>query len=209
MSDKRALIVQGGWPGHRPAEVAAILADALAEERFAVEVSDTLDRFADPAALARFDLIVPHWTMGTIAPPQLQGLLDAVRAGAGLAGLHGGAGDAFRNEPEYQFMLGGQFVAHPGGDRVTYQVRIADRAHPITAGLSDFWITSEQYYLHVDPAIHVLATTSFGDVTMPVAWTKRYGAGRVFYCSIGHRPEDVRQPEVLAIVRRGMLWAAR
>ena len=116
---KTALIVQGGWDGHQPKEVAEILGALLREERFAVEISDTLDSFLDEEKLCSLDLIVPIWTMGSITQEQLRPLLHAVRSGVGLADCHGGMGDSFRNETEYQFMVGGQWVAHPGNDGVT------------------------------------------------------------------------------------------
>lgn len=205
---KKALIVQGGWDGHQPKEVSEILADILRKEQFDVEVSDTLDRFKD-GPLDSIDLIVPVWTMGTITPDQLNPMLNAVRNGAGIAGCHGGMGDAFRNETEFQYMVGGQWVAHPGNDGVTYQVNMVDADDPLTSGIADFTVVSEQYYMHVDPAIQVHATTNFGDVVMPVVWTKTYGAGRVYYCSLGHQANIVSMPETMELMRRGMLWAAR
>ena len=162
------------------------------------------------------DLVVQVWSMGEISAEQEKGLLEAVKGGVGLAGWHGGLADSFRDNPNYQFMVGGQFVAHPGGI-VDYEVNIADREDPITAGLEDFEMRSEQYYLHVDPHIEVLATTTFsGDhapwiegAVVPVAWKKRWGAGRVFYCSLGHVADDFDVPEVRELVGRGMLWASR
>ncbi|GIP33863.1 ThuA domain-containing protein [Paenibacillus sp. J2TS4] len=206
---KQALIVQGGWEGHQPAEVAELLAQQLREESFQVEVSDTLDSFLDAEKLACQDLIVPVWTMGQISKEQLKPLLEAVKSGTGIAGCHGGMGDSFRNETQYQYMVGGQWVAHPGGDGVHYDVFIKESKHPIMAGIEDFQVCSEQYYMHIDPAIHVLATTRFGDVEMPVAWTKTYGEGSVFYCSLGHQADIVAMPPVLRMMRQGMIWAAR
>ncbi len=206
---KKALIVWGGWEGHEPKQVAEILAEVLRGKGFCVDVSNTLDSFADYEKLKTYDLIVPEWTMGTIKPEQLNPLLAAIREGTGIAGLHGGMGDSFRSETEYQYMVGGQWVAHPGGDGVTYTVHILDKSHPITYGIDDFQVTSEQYYMHIDPAIKVLATTNFGDVVMPVAWTKTYGKGRVFYCSLGHTASIVKMPPVLSIMANGMVWAAR
>ena len=205
---KRAMIVQGGWEGHEPKAVADVLAKALKENGFQVEIFDTLDAFKHQERLERLDLMVPTWTMGTIEADQLTPVLRAVSKGTGIAGVHGGMGDAFRYETEYQYMVGGQWVAHPGGDRVTYVVNMTDVASPITEGISDFTVTSEQYYMHVDPGNTVLATTRFGEVVMPVVWTKMYGKGRVFYCSLGHSASIVKQPEVLTIVSRGMVWAA-
>ncbi len=205
---KKALIVQGGWPGHQPAEVAEILATQLRKNNFEVEISDTLESFRDGERLKALDLIVPIWTMGTIEKEQLNPLLEAVKSGVGIGGVHGGMADAFRNETEYQFMVGGQWVAHPGGDGVEYVVHIKDKTHPITAGIEDFTVKSEKYYMHIDPAIQVLAVTYFDNVEMPVTWITHYGKGRVFYCSLGHQANIVAMPPVLEIVTRGLIWAS-
>lgn len=205
---KKALIVYGGWDGHAPAEVADILAGVLRRESFDVTLSDTLDAYKT-LPLLEFDLIVPNWSMGTIQRDQLQPLLDAVSGGVGLAGLHGGMCDSFRQETDYQFMTGSQWVAHPGNDGVTYRVHMDGAPSPITEGIGDFEVVSEQYYLHVDPAVSVLATTRFGKVVMPVVYTKMWGEGRVFYCSLGHQPNIVQMPQTLELMRRGMMWAAR
>ena len=216
---KRALIVWGGWDGHEPEQVAAVFAGGLGAHGFDVTVSATLDALLDREMLRGLDLIVPIWTMGVIAEEQLANLAAAVEGGVGLGGCHGGMCDAFRDAPLYQFLTGGQWVAHPGNDGVTYTVHIADDEHYITRGAHDFTVTTEQYYLHVDPANGVLATTRFpvvdgphaanGPVDMPVAWTRLWGRGRVFYCSLGHHADVVRQPEVLNLCLRGLLWAAR
>ena len=204
---KSALIVQGGWEGHEPEEVSRILGNVLEENGFEVEISDTLDSYRDLDKLKKLDLIVPCWTGGSIEQDQLKPLLEAVSCGTGIARLHGGMCDSFRQETEYQYMTGGQFVAHPGGI-VTYTVHIVDPEHPLTRGIKDFTVTSEQYYMHVDPANFVLTTTNFRDVVMPVSWIKMWGKGRVFYSSLGHDAEVVRQVEVLELMKRGMLWAA-
>ncbi|MCM3762436.1 ThuA domain-containing protein [Alkalihalobacillus oceani] len=215
---KKALIFQGGWEGHEPAEVAEILAGILKQETYEVDITDTLETL-EKAELTGYDLIVPNWTQGTITKEQLQPLLDAVAAGTGLAGLHGGMGDSFRMAVDYQFMVGGQWVAHPGNEFVEYQVRILDQDHPLTEGINDFTVVSEQYYMHVDPAVKVHATTKFpisegpheanGEVEMPVVWTKRWGKGKVYYCSLGHVAKTVNMPEVIALMRNGMVWATR
>lgn len=207
---KKALIVQGGWNGHEPKEVSEILGGLLEEKDFEVELSDTLDSFKNEEKLAALDLIVPIWTMGTIEKEQLSPLLNAVKVhGVGIAGCHGGMADSFRNEVEYQYMVGGQWVAHPGNDGVTYQVNILDKSNPLTEGIEDFTVVSEKYYMHVDPAIQVYATTNFDDVKMPVVWTKKYGEGKVYYCSLGHVANIVRMPQVLSLMQRGMVWAAK
>jgi len=215
---KNALIVWGGWDGHQPDKVAEIFRRILSAEGFAVEVSDTLDAFNDAAKLASMNLIVPVWTMGKITGEQCWNVCNAVIGGVGIAGCHGGMCDSFRESTDWQFMTGGQWVAHPGNDGTRYTVKIGPTKSPITDGLRDFEIASEQYYMHVDPAVKVLATTRFpvadgphagnGDVEMPVVWTKVYGQGRVFYNSLGHQANVVELPPVLELMRRGFLWAA-
>ncbi|UVI31380.1 ThuA domain-containing protein [Paenibacillus spongiae] len=206
---KKALIVWGGWDGHQPEEVAAIFEKTLRQENFDVTVSNTLDAYSDKELMAQLDLIVPVWTMGSIEQSQLRPLLDTVHAGCGIAGCHGGMGDSFRNEVDYQFMVGGQWVAHPGNDGVLYEVNMTDAEDPLTKGIGDFEVRSEQYYMHVDPAIQVHATTLFGEVKMPVVWTKTWGQGRVYYNTLGHQANIVEMPQTLELMRRGFLWAAR
>jgi len=222
---RKALIVWGGWKGHQPREVAEIFRRLLADSGFAVDIRDSLDAFRDEAALRTLSLIVPIWTMDKILPEQSEPVFNAVRdGGVGLAGCHGGMCDAFRESTEWQFMTGGQWVAHPGNDGIEYTIRITDSAHPITSQptrISDFRVKSEQYYLHVDPAVKVLAVTEFptpgvdgphvpnGTVLMPQVWTKMYGRGRIFYNALGHQANIFEIPEALELMRRGFLWAAR
>ncbi len=207
----KALIVWGGWDGHQPEGVANLLGGSLRERGVDVTISDTLDAFKDND-LTQFDVIVPIWTMGTIAKEQLKPVLEAVKEhGVGIAGVHGGMCDAFRNETEWQYMTGGQWVAHPGNDGVEYTVELNPaEPDPITAGITGpLNIKSEQYYMHIDPVIRVLATTTFPNgVKMPVVWTKMYGKGRVFYCSLGHHVDVLEPPAILEMVTRGLLWAA-
>ena len=203
----KVLIVSGGWDGHQPFEVADVLTERLTELGMTVENSRDLDDFRRSG---EFDLLVPNWTMGSISQEQVKPLLDAVAGGVGVAGIHGGMGDAFRECTEYQFMVGGQFVAHPGAGDRRYQVQFA-HGFGLTEGLEDFEVATEKYYLQIDPAIRVLATTAFEDfedTVMPIAWTKKWGSGRVFYCSLGHDPEILKIPTVLEFVARGFLWAA-
>jgi len=207
---KKALIVWGGWDGHEPEGMAHLLGDSLRKRDFDVTIDNTLDAFKT-YNLTEFDLIVPVWTMGTIERDQLEPVLQAVKEhGVGIGGVHGGMCDAFRNETEWQYMCGGQWVAHPGNDGVEYTVEMNPaEPSPITEGIPTLHIKSEQYYMHVDPAIRVLATTTFPDGTvMPAAWTKMYGKGRVFYCSLGHHVDVIEPPEVLELVTRGLAWAA-
>jgi type 1 glutamine amidotransferase len=217
---RKALIVQGGWEGHQPNAVADVFASVLREDGFEVAVEGTLDAFVTHD-LTSLSLIVPVWTMGKITGEQVKPVIDAVRHGVGLAGCHGGMCDSFRDATEWQFMTGGQWVAHPGNDglRHTISVTSAGHSHPITKGIPDFEVATEQYYMHVDPAVKVLATTRFpvadgphvpnGPVDMPVVWTKMYGQGKVFYDSLGHSAAIVGIEPNLTIMRRGFAWAAR
>ena len=217
---QQALIIQGGWDGHEPVHVAEIFARVLRDEGFAVRISDTLDTLLDTEYLNSLHLLVPHWTMGTITQEQCQGATLAVAAGVGLAGCHGGMCDSFRENVDWQFMTGGQWVAHPGDDGTQYTVNIRSTSNPITEGLLDFSVQSEQYYVHVDPAVEVLATTRLPnpavrgfhstnpEVPVPVVWTKNWGHGRVFYSSLGHHADIFDAYEPLELMRRGFRWAA-
>ncbi len=213
---KKALIFYGGWAGHEPEKTSARFARVLRGHGYDVDLEQTLDVFTDADRTAQYDLIVPMYTQSEITKEQEKGLLDAVKAGAGLAGWHGGMGDAFRNATEYQFACGGQWVAHPG-NIIDYTVNITNHDDPITAGLSDFQMHSEQYFLHVDPSNEVLVTTTFtgehapwiAGTVMPVVWKRKYGEGKVFYCSLGHVDADFEVPEAQTLTERGLIWATR
>ena len=213
---KKALIVWGGWNGHEPDKVAAVLEGVLKKLQFEVTVSNTLDSFLDKDKLSKLDLIVPCWTMGKITGDQCKNVCEAVVNGAGIGGLHGGMGDAFRENTDWQFMVGGQFVSHPGG-QIKYSVKPKGK-HWITEGLTEFEHTSEQYYMHTDPSNKVLATTKLpvaegphtanGKFDMPVTWVRNWGKGRVFYCSLGHVAKELDVEPILKMATRGLLWAA-
>jgi type 1 glutamine amidotransferase len=216
---RKALIFQGGWDGHEPKLTSKRFAGILEKEGFSVEISDTLDCLNELAPLLELDLLVACWTGGELDGPKTANVAKAVGAGVGIAGCHGGMCDSFRQNTEWQFITGGQWVSHPGGDGVEYIVNITAKSNPIVAALDDFPVRSEHYYMHVDPAVEVLATTRFPAITyyhisnkpvdMPVVWTKYWGNGRVFYTSLGHH-DDVfdKSPNAEFIMRRGMLWAA-
>lgn len=156
---KKALIVYGGWEGHDPDKVAAAYKDILEDENFEVEVSDTLDAFADEEKLMGLNLIIPCWSHGTITREQHTPVIKAVASGVGIAGCHGGMCDSFHDCQDWQLMTGGQWVSHPNGQHARFKVHYVDNQHPITEGCEDFWTESEHYYLLVDPAVHVLANT--------------------------------------------------
>lgn len=214
---KKALIVYGGWSGHDPQGVAELFKEILENENFAVTLSDSLDSFLED--LTVYDLIVPVWTMGSLPNGAENNICEAVAKGTGIAGCHGGMCDAFRNSTKWQFMTGAQWVSHPGNGNVTYEVMINKASSsPLIEGIEDFTVTSEQYYLHIDPAINVLATTTFtypgnhtanGKITVPVAFTKRWGQGKVYYNSLGHNRSVFDIPQAKEMMRHGFLYAAR
>jgi type 1 glutamine amidotransferase len=213
---KSCLIVWGGCDAQHPCQKAELIAALLDVRGFNVTLADSLDAFADPARLAAFDLIVPLWTGGELTDALESNLLAAVRGGAGLGSFHGGMVDAFRANAAFHFMVGGQFVASPDGVR-PFTVTLTQPSHPLVHGLDDFSIESTVYYMQVDPGNNVLAATTIhsheapwvNGTQMPVVWTRQYGAGRVFYSSLGQTPQSFERPEVLEITKRGLLWASR
>jgi type 1 glutamine amidotransferase len=212
---RSALIVYGGWEGHDPEECAAIYRRWLHEDGFSVRMATETSAFADPS-IHDLNLIIPIFTMSKIAKEEVENLTRAVQNGVGLAGHHGGMSDAFRDSVDYQLMVGGQWVAHPG-NIIDYSVDVTKPDDPIMAGIKSFPYTSEQYYMHVDPSNEVLATTTFSGehapwvegVVMPVVWKRMHGAGRVFHSTLGHRAKEFENTNMATILRRGINWAAR
>jgi type 1 glutamine amidotransferase len=218
-SERSALVVRGGWDGHAPVEATGLFLPFLARHGFAVDVHDSLDVYADAERMAAADLVVQCWSIGAIEPAQVAGLSAAVRAGTGLAGWHGGIVAAFLGSQAYHHLSGGLFVHHPDGfvDH-TLTVRPERADHEIVAGIGTVALHTEKYWVLTDPYLDVLATVRFDPadgtpwrepVTMPAVWTRRWGAGRVFVSTVGHRPDDLRVPEIRTITERGLLWAAR
>jgi uncharacterized protein len=216
---RNALVVRGGWDGHRPVEATDRFVPFLRANGFDVEVSEKLDAYTDADLMARTDLVVQCWTMGTATDEQVAGLTAAVAAGTGLAGWHGGIVDAFRASTSYLQLTGGQFAEHPGGF-VDYEVQVvpARADHPIVAGLDRWRLHTEQYWVLTDALNDVLATTRFRateqtpwreDLVVPVVWTRRWGLGRVFVSTVGHKLEDLDHTDVRVLTERGLLWASR
>ena len=211
----KALVLWGGMEFHEPRQTSERFAALLTQRGYVVDITNDSARLDDAESLLAQDLIVINMTMGEITDQQESNLLAAIRAGTGLGGWHGGLGDALRTRTSFQYAVGGQRVAHPG-DTLDYTVQVKS-GHEITQGIGDFQMHSEQYYMHVDPAVEVLATTTFsGDhdswiegTVMPVAWTKMYGNGRVFYCSLGHTNADFDVPKAARLVEQGLIWATR
>ena len=230
-SRKCAVIVRGGWEGHQPKEATELFIPFLEANNYAIRIEGTPEIYADAAYMASVDLIVQCNTMATIEREALQGLRAAIQAGTGMAGWHGGIADSYRNSADYLHLIGGQFACHPGkhpservGDMsdnyVPYRINVLPSAahHPITSGLADFDLVTEQYWVLSDSYIDVLATTTQAvrewdpwtrPVTSPAIWTRQWGKGRIFVCTPGHRIEILQNANVRTIIERGMLWASR
>ena len=231
MSTRNALVVRGGWDGHQPVETTDSFIPFLSGNDFAVRVADGPAIYADAVYMATVDLIVQVNTMNTIEAGEMAGLRQAVLNGTGMAGWHGGIADAYRNTADYLHMIGGQFAHHAGiepslrkGEQsdnyLPYTVNITElgKTHPITAGIGDFDLVTEQYWVLSDEYNDVLATTTQSvrpwdawnrPVTAPAIWTRQWGKGRIFVSAPGHKLDIVQEPHVRTIIERGMLWAAR
>jgi uncharacterized protein len=230
--ERRALIVRGGWDGHQPVEATDLFIPFLREQGFGVRVEDSPAPYADARLMSGIDLIVQCMTMSTIEPDQIAGLIAAVEAGTGLAGWHGGIADSYRASADYLQLIGGQFAAHAArmapeersGEQadnyVTHRITMTPAAaeHPITRGIDDFELHTEQYWVLTDDYVDVLATTTTAvrrwgawhrPVTAPAVWTRQWGRGRVFVATPGHKVDILAEPNVRTIVERGLLWAAR
>ena len=231
-TERRALVVRGGWDGHQPVEATDLFIPYLKDQGFDVRVEDSPAPYADAGLMGGMDLVVQCMTMSTIAHDEVAGLIAAVQAGTGFAGWHGGIADSYRASADYLQLIGGQFAAHAArtapdertGEQsdnyVPHRVTMTPAAaeHPITKGIADFDLTTEQYWVLTDDYVDVLATTTTAvrpwapwnrPVTTPAVWTRQWGRGRVFVATPGHKVEVLQDPNVRTIVERGLLWAAR
>ena len=215
LTGKKVLLVYGGWPGHQPALFAEIADSLLRAEGAFVTLSDTLEVYTDSLFMSSMDLIIQSITMDEISKEQMKGLSQAIKNGAGFAGAHGGFCDAFRHNTQYQYLTGGQFVAHPGG-QIPYRVHIKSNNDAITAGIKDFDTKTEQYYVHIDPNVKVLATSTFtgehhywiDGASMPIAWKKYHGKGRVYCLTLGHDPKEFHVFPAQTLLMNGFKWAS-
>ena len=231
----KAVLFVGGWDGHQPLKFGKWCKELLENEGFQVKIFESLSPLSNPKDLNDIDLILPVWSsarsshkpeFGDMTKSEESGLIELIANGCGLAGWHGHMGDAFRDRPTYHFLIGGQFVAHPPGwpdnpipsdDFINYEITITRPSDPIVKGISSFRIYSEQYFMLTDASNEVLATTTFSGehlwwiegTVVPVVWKRRWDKGKIFYCSIGHRLEDLKIPQVTEIIRRGAIWASR
>lgn len=226
-----ALVVRGGWEGHHPVEATELFIPFLRDQGYTVRVEESPQVYADAEVMAATDLIVQSVTMSEISAEALAGLRDAVRAGTGLVGWHGGIADSFRNSSDYLQLVGGQFATHPSvapefavegeaNNFLDYTVEFTElgREHPVTAGLNDFELHSEQYWVLHDDLNDVLATTTHPappwhpwhrPIVSPAVWTRQWGDGRIVVATPGHSIDVLQNPTVRTIIERGMLWASR
>jgi type 1 glutamine amidotransferase len=228
---KSALVVRGGWDGHQPVEATDLFIPLLRASGYSVRIEESPKVYADLGTMRSVDLVVQCMTMSTIGREELQGLRGAIASGTGMAGWHGGIADSYRNSADYLHLIGGQFACHPGkhpdecigaqsDNYVHYRVNMLPAAvdHPITHGICDFDLVTEQYWVLSDDYIDPLATTTQAlrdwdpwtrPVCSPAIWTRQWGKGRIFVCTPGHRVEVLKVPQVRTIIERGMLWASR
>ena len=228
---RRALVVRGGWDGHQPVETTNEFIPFLEENGFEVRVEESPAVYADADYMATVDLIVQTNTMSTIERDEFEGLRTAIENGTGFAGWHGGIADSYRNNSDYLQLVGGQFASHPGkhADERTgeqsdnymphrIEMTPAGAEHPITKGIGDFDLVTEQYWVLSDDYNDVLATTTQAvrpwdpwnrPVTSPAIWTRQWGKGRIFVSTPGHRVEVLQDANVRTIIERGLLWASR
>jgi type 1 glutamine amidotransferase len=232
MTTRSALIVRGGWEGHQPVRATEVFLPFLEASGYDIRIEESPSVYADADAMAATDLIVQSVTMSTATHEEVMGLRAAVAAGTGLTGWHGGIADSYRASSDYLQLVGGQFATHPSrrpdllvegseeNNYLDYTVEITDvgRRHPITEGIDDFALTSEQYWVLHDDLNDVLATTTHPTqpwhpwhrpITSPAVWTRLWGRGRIVVTTPGHTPEVLQHPSVRTIIERGMLWATR
>ncbi|WP_431973551.1 ThuA domain-containing protein [Micromonospora haikouensis] len=231
MTRRRALVVRGGWEGHEPVRATELFLPFLERSGYAVRIEESTDVYADAAEMAGTDLVVQCVTMSQITQEQVAGLCAAVVAGTGFTGWHGGIVDSFRMSSDYLHLVGGQFATHPGKEPcerrggaednfLPHTVRVTDlgRQHPITAGIADIELVTEQYWVLHDDLIEVLATTTHPaqpwqpwhrPVTSPAIWTRQWGAGRVVVTTPGHSLDVLEHPSIRTVIERGMVWATR
>lgn len=208
----RIMILAGGWPGHNPDEIADYLESFMRSGHEVMRASDL--NVLRPEVLSTVDILVLVWTYGEITDEQIQALMQAVQSGMGLMAWHGSTSAFLANRP-YKFLLGGQWVDHPGGDHVAYSVNFSN--DPLTKGLADIDVVTEQNYYLIDPSVKIVASTRIQSkdkpwiygVETPIAWKRDWGAGKVFYCALGHKTEDIDSPSIKELISRTLRWLAR
>jgi type 1 glutamine amidotransferase len=184
--------------------------EVTATEDMSVFTTQTLKRYAT----------VIFYTSGELpmSVSQKEALLDFVRSGRGFVGVHS-ATDTFYTWPDYLDLLGGYFNEHPWHQEVT--IEVVDPSNPLVAFLGSSWQIEDEIYQISDfdyPGSHVLLRLDETSVDLtrsgvhrrfygwPLAWTRPYGQGRVFYTALGHEASVWRDPRYQQILLNAILW---
>ncbi len=229
---RRALVVRGGWEGHHPVEATELFIPFLKEQGYEVRIEESPEVYADADELAATDLVLQSMTMSSIEKDAFEGLRTAIENGMGFTGWHGGIADSYRASSDYLQLVGGQFATHPSkhpddvvgnseeDNYLPYTVEITDlgREHPITHGIPDFDLETEQYWVLHDDLIDVLATTTHPappwhpwhrPIVSPAVWTRQWGKGRIAVATPGHSIDVLQNEHVRTIIERSILWVSR
>jgi type 1 glutamine amidotransferase len=206
------MILNGGWPDHNPEGIGDFLETCIGPG-YQISRASNLNVLR-PDILSGVDVLVLSWTFGEITDEQTQALIDSVQGGMGLMAWHGATSAFLANRP-YKFLLGGQFVDHPGGEHVAYRVHFSD--DPLTKGIADIDVATEQNYYLIDPSVKIVAKTHIQSkekpwiygIEVPVVWTRHWGTGKVFYCALGHTKDDIDSPSIRELIARAVRWLSR
>lgn len=174
-----------------------------------------------PGLETNFDVIVMYDMVKTLTTEQRAAFVALLKRGIGVVALHHNLG-ANNDWDEYRRIIGGKWLNKPEtidgqtfpkssySHGETIAVTIADKTHPITAGLRDYTIHDETYgHVYVAPGVHVLLTTNHPKNVPTLAWTTSYGNSRVFYLQHGHDAAAWGNPNFQLLLTRGMRWAAQ
>lgn len=208
MSRKKILLYQGGRYSSKDVSFKHfknILTDYIIDTFEDVQIFNS-DKFFEYIAAIFYS------QGGELTNKQEMNILEFIKAGRGFIGLHG-ASASFKSHSKYFEMLGGRFIEHK---RVkSFKVINIEKQHPITRGLEDFTVRDEPYRheFSMSKDIRILAIGDYQDVDNPnlepIMWTKSYGEGRVFYCSLGHRTNSLKSPIFQKIIQRAVKWVIK
>ncbi len=204
-AEKIKVLLMGGR-GHDWKGFHAVISKVLEKTGdFEVVLSAELDDLR-PERIGKYDLVLFYGSGGNFTDPeQEKGLLDFVKGGGALAGVH--ATDAFKKSDVYWRLLGGRFIGHGGGK---FWMRIDDKKHPVTAPMEDFEISDETYRdrYHPDFKLHSLGHIDRGEEQQSMIWAHQHGKGRIFNTTLGHGKAAWENPHFQRLVVRGLYWAA-
>jgi len=202
---KKILIIYGGLKFHEPDKTIKLFISFLKSKNFAIDIRSNINIYSKINELKKYNIIFQNYGEKKIKRKQERGLIEAVKSGVGLVGFHAGLCDTFKNSYAYQYMVGGQFVYHPEVKK--FKV-IIDKKSRLLREIKNFNIKTELYYFHFSPDIKIHAWTVIeNNIKMPVVWTRTFGRGRIFYCSMGHNTKDFEKKEFFEIMKRGIIWA--